>query len=136
REQIQHRRAMGVDVRISRSDVGKGHPEYYPDMAQALAAKLNNARYINQFENPANPQADEDTTGPEIFEQLEGDVDAVVVGVGSGGTLTGLGRYFARASPKTAMALADPVRSILAPLVARGEKVEPPSWDVEGVGEG
>ena len=135
REKIQHLRAMGVDVRITRSDVGKGHPEYYQDMAQALAAKLNNARYINQFENPANPQAHEDTTGPEIFEQLEGDVDAVVVGVGSGGTLTGLGRYFARVSPKTAMVLADPVGSILAPLVERGEKVEPGSWVVEGIGE-
>jgi cystathionine beta-synthase len=135
REKIQHLRAMGVDVRITRSDVGKGHPEYYQDMAQAISAKLNNARYINQFENPANPKAHEETTGPEIFEQLGGDVDAVVVGVGSGGTLTGLGRYFAKVSPKTAMVLADPVGSILAPLVERGEKVEPGSWVVEGIGE-
>jgi cysteine synthase len=56
REKIQHLRAMGVDVRITRSDVGKGHPEYYQDMAQAIAAKLNNAVYINQFSNPANPR--------------------------------------------------------------------------------
>jgi cystathionine beta-synthase len=135
REKIQHLRAMGVDVRITRSDVGKGHPEYYQDMAAGIAAKLNNAVYINQFENPANPRAHETTTGPEILEQLEGEVDAVVVGVGSGGTLTGLGRYFAKASPKTAMVLADPVGSILAPLVERGEKVEPGSWVVEGIGE-
>jgi cystathionine beta-synthase len=104
-------------------------------MAQAIAAKLNNAVYINQFENPANPKAHETTTGPEILEQMEGDVDAVVVGVGSGGTLTGLGRFFAKTSPKTAMVLADPVGSILAPLVERGEKVEPGSWVVEGIGE-
>src|SRR3569623_290367 len=88
REKIQHLRAMGVDVRITRSDVGKGHPEYYQDMAQAIAAKLNNAIYINQFENPANPLAHETTTGPEILAQMDGDVDAVVVGVGSGGSLT------------------------------------------------
>lgn len=135
REKIQHLRAMGVDVRITRSDVGKGHPEYYQDMAQAIAAGLNNAVYINQFSNPANPRAHETTTGPEILEQMEGDVDAVVVGVGSGGTLTGLGRFFARASPKTRMVLADPVGSILAPLVERGEKIEPGSWVVEGIGE-
>ena len=135
REKIQHLRAMGVDVRITRSDVGKGHPEYYQDMAQAIAAKLNNAVYINQFENPANPRAHEATTGPEILAQMGGDVDAVVVGVGSGGTLTGLGRFFAKASPKTAMVLADPVGSILAPLVERGQHVKPGSWVVEGIGE-
>jgi cystathionine beta-synthase len=135
REKIQHLRAMGVDVRITRSDVGKGHPEYYQDMAEAIAARLNNAVYINQFSNPANPKAHETTTGPEILEQMEGDVDAVVVGVGSGGTLTGLGRFFAKASPKTQMVLADPVGSILAPLVERGERIEPGSWVVEGIGE-
>jgi cystathionine beta-synthase len=135
REKIQHLRAMGVDVRITRSDVGKGHAEYYQDMAHAIAAKLNNAVYINQFENPANPKAHETSTGPEILEQMEGDLDAVVVGVGSGGTLTGLGRFFAKASPKTVMVLADPVGSILAPLVERGESVEPGSWVVEGIGE-
>lgn len=135
REKIQHLRAMGVDVRITRSDVGKGHPEYYQDMAAALAATLPNAVYINQFSNPANPAAHEATTGPEILEQMGGDLDAMVVGVGSGGTLTGLGRCFAKASPKTRMVLADPVGSILAPLVERGEMIEPGSWVVEGIGE-
>jgi cystathionine beta-synthase len=135
REKIQHLRAMAVDVRITRSDVGKGHPEYYQDMAAALAAQIPGAFFVNQFENPANPLAHETTTGPEILEQMEGDLDAVVVGVGSGGTLTGLGRYFAKASPKTQMVLADPVGSILAPLVTRGEHVQPGAWVVEGIGE-
>ena len=135
REKIQHLRAMGVDVRITRSDVGKGHPEYYQDMAQRLAADIPGAIFINQFANPANPLAHETSTGPEIFEQMGGDLDAMVVGVGSGGTLTGLGRYFARVSPKTQMVLADPVGSILAPLVNTGETIEPGSWVVEGIGE-
>jgi len=135
REKIQHLRAMGVDVRITRSDVGKGHAEYYQDMAAAIAQGLPDAVYINQFENPANPRAHETTTGPEILEQMGGDLDAMVVGVGSGGTLTGLGRCFAKASPKTEMVLADPVGSILAPLVSRGERVEPGAWVVEGIGE-
>lgn len=135
REKIQHLRAMGVDVRITRSDVGKGHPEYYQDMAERLAAEIPGAIFINQFANPANPKAHETTTGPEILEQMEGDIDAMVVGVGSGGTLTGLGRFFAKASPKTRMVLADPEGSILAPLVNTGELIEPGSWVVEGIGE-
>ncbi len=135
REKIQHLRAMGVDVRITRSDVGKGHAEYYQDMAERLAAAIPGAIFINQFANPANPLAHQTTTGPEILEQMEGDLDAVVVGVGSGGTLTGLGRYFAQASPKTRMVLADPQGSILAPLVNTGELIEPGSWVVEGIGE-
>jgi cystathionine beta-synthase len=135
REKIQHLRALGVDVRITRSDVGKGHPEYYQDMAAKLAAGTPGAVYINQFSNPANPLAHETTTGPEILEQMGGDIDAMVVGVGSGGTLTGLGRFLRKASPKTVMVLADPDGSILAPLVNTGQTVEPGSWVVEGIGE-
>jgi cystathionine beta-synthase len=135
REKIQHLRGLGVDVRITRSDVGKGHPDYYQDIAQRLAAAMPGAVYMNQFSNPANPQAHETTTGPELFEQLDGDVDAIVVGVGSGGTLTGLGHYFRRVSPKTEMVLADPAGSVLEPLVNRGETVEAGSWIVEGIGE-
>ncbi|HEX5378537.1 MAG TPA: cystathionine beta-synthase [Phenylobacterium sp.] len=135
REKIQHLRALGVDVRITRSDVGKGHPEYYQDMAERLAAGIPGAFYVNQFANPANPLAHETTTGPEIFEQMGGDLDAIVVGVGSGGTMTGLGRYFRRVSPKTQIVLADPEGSILAPLVNTGKTVEAGSWVVEGIGE-
>ncbi|MGB3833570.1 MAG: pyridoxal-phosphate dependent enzyme [Mesorhizobium sp.] len=135
REKVQHLRALGAEVRLTRSDVGKGHPEYYQDMAEKLAAETPGAFYVNQFANPANPLAHETTTGPEIWQQLEGDVDAVVVGVGSGGTLTGLGRFFARVSPKTEMVLADPAGSVLAPFVKTGRMEEAGSWTVEGIGE-
>jgi len=101
REKILHLRAMGVDVRLTRSDVGKGHPEYYQDMAQTLVQSIPGAIYVNQFENPANPLAHQTTTGPEILEQMQGDVDAVVVGVGSGGTLTRIRRFRAQHPPKT-----------------------------------
>src|SRR3954471_10516128 len=93
REKILNLRALGADVRITRSDVGKGHPEYYQDLAQRLAQAIPGGFYVNQFANPANPEAHFKTTAPEIFEQMDHDVDAVVVGVGSGGTLTGIGRY-------------------------------------------
>ncbi len=134
REKILHLRAMGVDVRLTRSDVGKGHPEYYQDLAQTIAQETGGF-YVNQFENPANPAAHEAGTGPEIFAQMEQDVDAVVVGVGSGGTLTGIGRFMKRVSPKTQMVLADPVGSILADYVATGKIGEAGSWAVEGIGE-
>ncbi|MBN9079304.1 MAG: cystathionine beta-synthase [Rhizobiales bacterium 65-79] len=135
REKVQHLRALGAEVRLTRSDVGKGHPEYYQDMAEKLAAETPGAFFANQFSNPSNPAAHERTTGPEIWEQLGQDVDAVVVGVGSGGTLTGLGRFFARVSPKTEMVLADPAGSVLAPLIKTGKMIEPGSWTVEGIGE-
>ncbi|MBN9319506.1 MAG: cystathionine beta-synthase [Caulobacterales bacterium 68-7] len=130
REKILHLRAMGVDVRLTRSDVGKGHPDYYQDLAQRVADETGGF-YVNQFENPANPKAHETTTGPEILEQVDGDLDAVVVGVGSGGTLTGLGRFLAAASPKTRMVLADPEGSILADYVATGRIGDAGSWIVE-----
>ncbi len=134
REKIQHLRALGADVRITRSDVGKGHPEYYQDMA-ARFAEEHQAFYVNQFANPANPAAHETGTGPEIWEQMNHRVDAMVVGVGSGGTMTGLGRFFARVSPTTEIVLADPVGSILAPLVKTGKMTEAGSWTIEGIGE-
>ena len=135
REKIQHLRALGAEVRITRSDVGKGHPEYYQDVAERVAGEIEGAFYVNQFANPANPEAHEKTTGPEIWEQMEHDVDAIVVGVGSGGTMTGIGRYFRRVSPKTEMVLADPIGSILAPYIRTGKMVEPGSWTIEGIGE-
>lgn len=135
REKIQHLRALGAEVRLTRSDVGKGHPEYYQDMAERITAEIPGAFYVNQFANPANPLAHETTTGPEIWQQMGEDVDAVVVGVGSGGTLTGLGRFFKTVSPKTEMVLADPVGSVLAPYIKTGRMEEAGSWTVEGIGE-
>ena len=134
REKIFHLRAMGAEVRLTRSDVGKGHPEYYQDMAEQIAQE-SGAFFVNQFGNPANPDAHEQTTGPEIWEQMEHDVDAVVCGVGSGGTLTGLSRFFARVSPKTEMVLADPVGSVLCDYVKTGKFGEAGSWVIEGIGE-
>lgn len=134
KEKIFHLKAMGAEIRLTRSDVGKGHPEYYQDVA-ARIAKETGAYFINQFENPANPLAHEMTTGPEIFEQMEGRVDAVVAGVGSGGTLAGLSKYFAKASPNTEIVLADPKGSILVDYIKTGKYDQAGSWLVEGVGE-
>jgi len=134
-EKINHLRALGVEILLTRSDVGKGHPEYYQDYAQRVA-KERGAYYVNQFENPANPLAHETSTGPEIWEQLEHDVDAVVVGVGSSGTITGLTHFFQKVSDKTEFVLADPKGSILADYVNEGIlRTDAGSWLVEGIGE-
>ncbi|BAT59649.1 putative cystathionine beta-synthase [Variibacter gotjawalensis] len=135
REKILHAKSLGAEIVLTRSDVGKGDPEYYQDLAASITQRTPGAIFINQFENPANPQSHEETTGPEILRQMDGDVDAIVCGVGSGGTLTGIGRYMRDASPKTEMVLADPVGSILAPLHNTGKMTEAGSWAVEGIGE-
>lgn len=134
-EKILHLQALGAETRLTRSDVGKGHPEYYQDVAEKLAAEIPNSFYVNQFANPANPFAHESTTGPEIWTQMDQMLDAVVVGVGSGGTLTGLSRYFQRVAPHVDMILADPDGSVLAGLVKENRMGEVGSWLVEGIGE-
>ncbi len=133
-EKILHLKALGATVVMTRSDVEKGHPAYYQDMAERLARE-DGAFYVNQFGNPANPIAHETTTGPEIFAQLGGRIDAMVCGVGSGGTITGLSRFFARAAPACEMVLADPVGSVLAGYVKTGTLGTAGSWLVEGIGE-
>src|SRR5436190_11032112 len=134
-EKIAHVRALGAEVRMTRSDVMRGHPEYYQDMAARLAEEIPGSFYVNQFGNPANPLAHERGTGPEIWEQMGHHLDAVVVGIGSGGTLTGLGRFFERVQPNLEMILADPVGSILYPWVKTGKLEQAGSWAVEGIGE-
>src|SRR3546814_11501662 len=106
-EKIFHLRALGAEVILTRSDVGKGHPEYYQDMAQRIAAETG-AIFINQFGNPANPQAHDATPGPEIWQQVEHEVDAIVYGVGSGGTITRLPSFSAQVSDKTETGRAAP----------------------------
>ena len=136
REKIFNLKAMGAEVVLTRSDVAKGHPEYYQDLAARIAEETPGAYFINQFGNPDNPAAHEATTGPEIFEQMDGRVDAIVLGCGSSGTVTGLSRYFARVSPATEFILADPVGSILAQYINEGTlSTKSASWMVEGIGE-
>lgn len=137
-EKIFHLRAMGVEIVMTRSDVSKGHPEYYQDMAKRITAEMlaagKSAHCIDQFSNPANPKTHEAWTGPEIYAQMGHKLDAIVAGVGSGGTITGLGRYFKRVAPHVELVLADPKGSILADLVNTGAHGESGSWLVEGIG--
>ncbi|MEO4048618.1 cystathionine beta-synthase [Pseudomonas sp. CAU 1711] len=134
-EKVLHLKAMGAEVHITRSDVGKGHPEYYQDYAARLAAGISGAFFADQFNNPANPLAHETGTAPEIWAQTGHDLDAIVVGVGSAGTLTGLTRFFRRVRPELEMVLADPLGSVVAEYSRSGTLGTPGSWAVEGIGE-
>lgn len=134
-EKMHHLRALGAEVVVTRSDVTKGHPEYYQDKAERLVSEIESAYFVNQFANPANPLAHEQGTAPEIFAQMNEDLDAVVCGVGSGGTITGLSRFFARQAPHVEMILADPEGSVLASYLLTGEIRTAGSWLVEGIGE-
>ena len=136
REKISNLRAMGAKVVLTRSDVAKGHPEYYQDLACTIAGDIDGAFFINQFGNESNPKAHEELTGPEIWEQMGHNLDAIVLGVGSSGTITGLSRYFEHAAPDLELVLADPVGSILAEYINDGVLSDKSaSWLVEGIGE-
>ncbi|HEY9540042.1 MAG TPA: pyridoxal-phosphate dependent enzyme [Luteimonas sp.] len=138
REKIFNLKAMGAEVVLTRSDVAKGHPDYYQDLAERIARETPGAYFINQFGNPDNPAAHEFGTGPEILRQMAdvGGVDAVVFGCGSSGTMSGLSRCFAQHAPDVEMILADPVGSILAEYINEGTLSEKSaSWMVEGIGE-
>ncbi|KAF1726291.1 pyridoxal-phosphate dependent enzyme [Pseudoxanthomonas japonensis] len=136
REKIFNLKAMGAEVILTRSDVAKGHPEYYQDLAERIARETPGAYFINQFGNPDNPAAHEFGTGPEILRQMGGELDAIVFGCGSSGTMTGLSRCFAEHSPQTELVLADPVGSILTQYINEGTlSTKSGSWLVEGIGE-
>ena len=133
-EKIMNLRAMGAEVRLTRSDVAAGHAEYYQDLGARIAQERG-AYFINQFSNPDNALAHERTTGPEILAQMDGRLDAVVVGVGSSGTITGLTHYFQQHAPDVEMVLADPEGSVLVEYLATGNLEAKGSWLVEGIGE-
>ena len=134
-EKIFNLRAMGAEVVLTRSDVAKGHPEYYQDLGKRIAEETG-AYFINQFGNMDNPLAHEQTTTPEILEQMNNDVDAIVLGVGSSGTVSGMCKYLNEHAPNVDLILADPVGSILAEYINEGTlSTKSSSWLVEGIGE-
>ena len=136
REKILHLEGLGAEVKITRSDVAEGHPEYYQDVARQLASEIKGSFFADQFSNPANPLAHRTSTAPEIWEQMEGKLDAFVAGVGSGGTVAGLAEFFKEKNSDLQMIVADPEGSIVADAVTKGNyKYDGGSWLVEGIGE-
>jgi len=136
REKILHLEGLGAEIVLTRSDVPEGHPEYYQDLARKIVEETPGSFLANQFSNPVNPMIHRTTTAPEIWEQMNGNLDAVVAGVGSGGTLTGMAEFFKEKDPSIKMVAADPEGSIIADAVTKGSfSYDGGSWLVEGVGE-
>ncbi|MAH73174.1 MAG: cystathionine beta-synthase [Cellvibrionales bacterium TMED49] len=136
REKILHLEGLGAEVVLTRSDVPEGHQDYYHAVARRIAASTPGSFLANQFSNPANPLAHRLTTAPEIWKQMEERVDAVVCGVGSGGTVTGMAQFFREKRLDVKMVVADPKGSIVADAVTKGDFFyDGSSWLVEGIGE-
>ncbi len=128
-------RAYGAKVVITPM-VEPDHPMSHYTVSKKIADTIPGAFLANQFHNPDNPEKHYQTTGPEIWNQMDGKVDAVVAGAGTGGTLSGVAKYLKEQKPSVKAFCADPVGSILYDLYYHGKIVDPPgSYKVEGVGE-
>ncbi len=124
-------RAYGAEVVVCPTDVPPDHPDSYYSVAERLTRETPGAYRPDQYSNPANPEAHELTTGPEIWEQTDGEVKVLVVGVGTGGTITGTGRYLKKQNPDITVVGVDPEGSIY--TAASEEDVT--TYLIEGVGE-
>ncbi len=125
-------RALGAELVIA-ENAPPSDPRNFQRVAKRLAERPG-CFLADQFRNPANPAIHETTTGPEIFEQAGGKVGAFVAGAGTGGTITGVGRFLKRVDPSVRIVLADPAGSRLAGLINDGELGEDGSYLVEGIG--
>jgi cystathionine beta-synthase len=136
-EKVRLLKAFGADVIITPTAVPPDHPDNYVMMAKRIAAETPNAVLANQFYNDANPAAHYATTGPELWEQTEGRITHFIFAAGTGGTITGVGRYLKERNPKIQVIAGDPVGSILAEMWrSKGEgKVEGVPYKVEGIGQ-
>jgi cystathionine beta-synthase len=124
-------KAYGVEVVVTPTDLLPEHPDSYYGVARRLAAEIEGAFHPDQYSNPANPHAHYQTTGPEIWDQTDGAVDVVVIGVGTGGTVTGAGRYLKERKPSLVVVGADPEGSIY----TAADSAHVHQYQVEGVGE-
>ncbi len=123
--------AYGAEVIVTPTDLLPSHPDSYYGVARRLASEIEGAFHPDQYTNPANPQAHYDTTGPEIWRQTDGQIASLVVGVGTGGTITGAGRFLKEQKPEVQVVGADPEGSIY----TAGNHGEVHQYAVEGVGE-
>ncbi len=133
-EKIQLLRAFGAKVVITPTAVEPDDPRSYYSVANKLVEETPNSILANQYHNPENPRAHYLSTGPEIWEQTEGKIDVMVAGMGTGGTITGIGRYLKEKNPNIQIVGVDPIGSILYDL-HQGRTGEAVSYKVEGIGE-
>jgi cystathionine beta-synthase len=134
-EKVNLLKAFGAEVLLSPTAVAPDSPESYYSVARRIARERPGAYLMNQYHNPANPQAHYETTGPELWEQTAGKITHLVVGMGTGGTISGAGRFLKERNPAVQVIGADPVGSILRHYHETGQIGEPHTYKIEGVGE-
>lgn len=128
-------RAYGARVVVCPTDVTPDDPRSYYKTAERIVAETPNAAYANQYHNPANPQAHHEQTGPEIWGQFEGKIDVFVAGLGTGGTISGIGKHLKERDPKVRVVGVDPVGSLYFDYFHTGQLTQPYAYKVEGIGE-
>jgi len=134
-EKISHLRAFGARVVVCPTAVDPEDPRSYYQVAQRIARETPNSFYANQYHNPANPEAHYLSTGPEIWRQTGGEFEVFCAGMGTGGTLTGVGRFLREKKPGVKIVGVDPVGSLYYDFVKTGRVTKPFSYKVEGIGE-
>ncbi len=133
-EKVKLLRAFGAEVIITPTAVPPDHPDHYLQKARSITAATPGAVMADQFYNQANPDAHFRTTGPEIWEQTEGRVTHFVASAGTGGTITGVGRYLKQRNPAVRIVGIDPEGSLIGPFFNTGKRIEGHPYKVEGIG--
>lgn len=134
-EKINALKAMGAEVVVTPTNVPADSPLSYYETAKRLARETPGAFYLNQYHNVDNIEAHYRSTGPEIWAQTEGDIDALVGGLGTGGTMSGSGRYLKEKKPEVKIVGVDPIGSVYHSYFTTGKLSEPHVYKVEGIGE-
>lgn len=134
-EKIRVLRAYGARVVVTPTNVEPDDPRSYYKVAERIVDETPNSILANQYHNPVNPQTHVDFTGPEIWRQTAGEIDVFVAGMGTGGTITGVGRFLKRMNPKIQIVGVDPVGSVLYDYFYTGKMTEAQSYKTEGIGE-
>ena len=134
-EKIASLRAVGARVVITPTNVEPDDPRSYYSVSRRIAEETPNAFYANQYYNPSNPESHYLTTGPEIWEQTNGEIDVFVAGLGTGGTISGTGKYLKEQKPELKCVGGDPIGSVYYDLKRTGKMTEAFAYKVEGVGE-
>lgn len=135
REKINLLKAYGAKVVVCPTNVPPESPDSYYEVAKRIVRETPNAILANQYHNPENPLSHYKTTGPEIWEQTAGQIDYLVGGIGTGGTMSGCGRYLKEKNPKVRVICADPEGSILKEYFETKRMAEPRPYLIEGIGE-
>lgn len=128
-------RAWGAKVVVTPTNVEPDDPRSYYKTAQRIVEETPNSYYANQYHNPANPEAHYRSTGPELYDQMDGKIDVFIAGAGTGGTLSGVGKYLKEQNPDIQIVAVDPVGSLYYDYFHTGQLTQPHSYLLEGIGE-